>query len=194
MNQLKRIAGAGFALLTMLCAVILGVTILFGAAGCDNGTTKQCECPNKIHGNAPCACGGVGCICEQKEYSLAYNVRVINETGGKLSVGLIADIRNAMDAIYDSNNALMNGVSTRHATITITNGTDGYDLESINGNTIRIGSQFMVNYADIEFNISEIFTDMMTKPDPNASVMNESNSNINIANGRDMNAKAGLVA
>jgi hypothetical protein len=181
MNQLKRITGSGFTLLTILWTAILGVATLFGAIGCDNGT-KQCDCPNKIHGNSSCNCGDVDCICEQREYSLDYNVKVINETGGKLRAGLITDIETAMDDITAS---IMASISTRNAKIIITNDDD----DDFTYDTITIGSRYLVDYASIKFNLEYMFGEM-----EKILSMNRHNSSTYLVNGKDMNASAGWVA
>jgi hypothetical protein len=87
-----------------LAAALIGAAALFGVAGCDDGSSpKLCVCPDKIHGNAPCDCGGVDCVCEQKEWQLTYGT-LTNETGNKLAgheIGNINEALETLDDIYD---------------------------------------------------------------------------------------------
>jgi hypothetical protein len=79
MNQLKRIAGVGFALLTMLCAIILGIATLFGATGCDNGSSpEKCNCPNgTAHLEGTTCCDGINCECITR-YTATFDGKTIN--------------------------------------------------------------------------------------------------------------------
>jgi hypothetical protein len=129
-----------------------------------------CECDDKIHGSAPCDCDGDDCDCEQKEYSLAYNVKVINETGAKLRPGLIADITEVMNSIDTPSYVLMglsiNDVSSRHAEIIITGGTEGGDGEAFDGDTIKIGKQYLLTDDDVLPTLEVMFYDMLQEADP----------------------------
>jgi hypothetical protein len=55
---------------------------LMALAGCDDGNVA-CNCPDKIHGNAPCGCGGTDCTCKQKFYTLDhYGIILEDRTNG----------------------------------------------------------------------------------------------------------------
>jgi hypothetical protein len=111
------------------------------------------------------------------EYYLDYNVKVVNQTGGQFREGLIDDIENAMDAINGTDNSLMTKVSSRNASIIITSGNEGESGEVDNGNTIKIGSQFLPDSINTEVNIYVMFLNMITK----SMALNNINSDIRLA-------------
>jgi hypothetical protein len=87
------IAGFGIGLMTL--------------AGCGITNPPACNCPDKIHGNAPCDCGGIDCTCKQKEYSLAtWPITIVDETGGLITQELLTKIDNAFSyckqKVFDS--------------------------------------------------------------------------------------------
>jgi hypothetical protein len=163
----------------------LGVATLFS---CDNGTTTSnpCSCPVKIHGNEPCKCGGDECSCEQKTWNTnLYNVTVDNQTGVKLPVDLITNIKNAMNAMNAIDAGLMSNVSSRNATVNIINGSSSNVLD---GNTIEIGIERLDEYIDVYAELGSLFPDMILQPDSNAGAMLQFDSNtIRLANGKNMN-------
>ncbi|MDR2019199.1 MAG: hypothetical protein LBQ14_00355 [Treponema sp.] len=140
-----------------ILAAGLGVAAMLTPAACDNGTgTDPCRCPDKIHGSALCGCGGADCVCEQKEWALDYNIKVINETGEKLRAGLITDVTSAMNVINGEDVSLMSVISARNVTISITTGED----DAVTYNTITIGSQYMISYNAIKGNLEYMFGEM----------------------------------
>jgi hypothetical protein len=122
------------------------------------------------------------------EYYLDYNVKVINETGGQFRDGLIGDVTTAMSyldtADYVNAGLSMNEVSSRHAEIIITNGTEGGDGEAFDGDTIKMGKSYLSTYNQVEVMLEGNFYDMLQMPDPKATSMNRSNSIIRLVNGR----------
>jgi hypothetical protein len=171
MNLLKRITVAGFALLAML----------FGVTGCDNGT-KQCDCPNKIHGNAPCACGDIGCVCKPQFYELGHGITLKNESGIKDIDDKIALIEGTLTWMETNDTSVLAIVDARNVEMVLVAGstfiperervTIGYDL---------ITESNATNY------VSGILFDM------SGIAMNKPNSNTYLVNGRDLNTNAGWV-
>jgi hypothetical protein len=184
MNQLKRIAGADFALLTVLCAVILGVATLFGATGCDNGSNK-CDCENKIHGNSACNCGGIDCTCEQEEWTLNYGIKLDNQSGAFIGKnGQIALINTVLSDIYNNINAgLIDGTIYKNGKIIVES--NSYTGHFKNGNNINISIDAFVNESLLNTTLQTALTDLVS--------LKRFDFNIRLANGNNMNAKDGWV-
>jgi hypothetical protein len=149
----------------ILAVVGLAVVALFGA-GCKNSETPaaKCECPDKIHGSEPCACGGVDCACEQKEYALAHNVTVINETGEKLRAGLIDDITAALNALSTSESLqfTFSDASARNPKVILANTINGDQIyEIIDRNTVKLRNQFLEKYSTVEVALEQAFEVML---------------------------------
>jgi hypothetical protein len=120
-----------------------------GLVGCDNLTnlpeppkkpqSKECMCPDKIHGNAPCDCNAIECECEQKEWALKYNLTLINETGEKIgdTKGIVEEGLDLINSKNPTFSALMTDVAALNAKIIITSN-GKWDR---NGNSLTIGKQ-----------------------------------------------------
>jgi hypothetical protein len=131
-----------------------------GLAGCANPANsseppKECMCPDKIHGNAPCGCGAIECACEQKEWALKYNLTLVNETGEKIG-DIKGNVEEGLDILNDYESALMTDVVARNAKIVITSNDD---KEVTNENTVTIGKQFLNERT--QFLLSMAFEGMM---------------------------------
>jgi hypothetical protein len=185
MNQLKRIAGAGFGLLTMLCAVILGVATLFGATGCDNGT-KKCDCENKIHGNSACNCGGVDCTCEQKEWTLNYEIKLDNQSGTFMGKnGQIALINEVLDELRSANSTEFDN--------TITSKNPQIIVES-NSYPSFVRNDNIINISIIDaFAAKDILKSILTGALIDMISINRFNSTTYLVNGKNVNVKNGWV-
>jgi hypothetical protein len=128
---------------------VLLIVVMFTMAGCDNGTEADtCRCVDKIHGNAPCDCGGVDCVCEQKEWSMKYNITLENQTGAKLG-DLYEIVRDALDLIHDDEFFSGEDLSAVSRIIIVLND----DAASFSASTITVGKDRLtdVDNTAIEF-------------------------------------------
>jgi hypothetical protein len=162
---------------------MMAVAALLGFASCDNETTTSdpiCNCPNKIHGTAPCDCGGVDCACEQKEWTLNYGIKLNNQTQSSIK-NKIPLINEILDDLDTSASYFTTVKSRTNVTLTIVSG-NGYNV--INANTIEIGVNELDEAEAVIFGfLYTAFYDMAQ-----ISVMNDRfNSKIRLANGENMN-------
>jgi hypothetical protein len=188
MNQLKRIAGADFALLTMLCAGIMGIAMLFGATGCDNGTTKVCECPSgTAHLEGTTCCNGVGCECITR-YTAAFDGKTINidDRSKELSPDKLSAIRTCLST-YSAPTSEINIIKSVLSLIVIEK-TNSYTEYKTENNIIYLNVDGINIAGATAGALIEIYNGNAT------AMFNILNSNIRLASGRDMNAKAGWVA
>jgi hypothetical protein len=151
---------------------VLGAVALFGLSVCGNGTTDPtCDCPEKVHGNEPCGCGLPNCMCVQKEWSLAHNLTLVNETGEMFRAGFLADIDTTFVQLNIDDPSLLPAVATRNVRIIIIPGIYQHDNSAFDGSTIRIGEQSLTDLVGVYINLDVLFRDMLSKPDPNAVSM-----------------------
>ncbi|MDR3208996.1 MAG: hypothetical protein LBT45_04100 [Rickettsiales bacterium] len=97
------IAGFGIGLMT------------FAGCGDKNGggitNPPACNCPDKIHGNAPYDCGGIDCECEQRYYTLNCGI-VLEDTTGQIIASHIEIINEILDECETTgiNNLINKGI------------------------------------------------------------------------------------
>jgi hypothetical protein len=133
-----------------------------------------CECPDKIHGNAPCDCNGEDCTCKQKFYTLNYGIQLEDQTNGALTAGHIAIVNQAMDEINDFNSNNMNALIDKGLKFTIISGNN----ISRNGSTIVVGIDNIISSLGFRGGIGNYLGDLIAY---------NFNSNIYLANGRTLN-------
>ena len=73
---------------TISAFALAALALLFTA--CPD-TNTPCACAVKLHGSAPCACGGSDCGCKQKEYAL-YGGKTLEDTTGLITSANIAKL------------------------------------------------------------------------------------------------------
>jgi hypothetical protein len=130
-----------------LAAALIGAAALFGAAGCDDGSSpKLCVCPNgTVHENFGCECGGVNCVCTHTLYHLNYGITLEDQTGGALTEGHIAVINEYLDEIYNFNALNMTTLANKGLKFTIVSGI----AINRNGSTISVGIENITNALDL---------------------------------------------
>lgn len=94
-----------------------------------------------------------------------YNLTLVNETGEKFGQ-LKEDITGALDINTNYPHITLD-VSGRTATITLINGSDGGDGNALNGNTVKVGEQYLRSCIEVYADLGTLLADMTFRPDPN---------------------------
>jgi hypothetical protein len=95
-NTLKAIHGA----VKAGAAVCFIIMALF--SGCkDTVSSSPCTCQEKIHGSAPCECGGENCDCKQRNYPL-YGGVVLEDTTGLITENNRIDLNQILKDLDDA--------------------------------------------------------------------------------------------
>jgi hypothetical protein len=136
-----------------------------------------CECPDKIHGNAPCDCNGEDCDCKQKFYTLNYGMTLEDQTGGSITSAHINLVNSSLDAAKTYEGSLIDDVTSAHdIKIIITSGAS----YSRNGDDFMIGIDNLVDLDHINAILGAFLYQVIS--------FNNFNSNIYLASGNG-NAK-----
>jgi hypothetical protein len=179
-----------------LAAGLMGIATIFGPTACENPANgdngpKKCDCPDKIHGDAPCNCGGEDCECKQKEYNNLVNfstLTVVDET----AQGLVTeDFINTLDGYFLelANDSIFIGLKNngRNYKMIIRDDLVGdYYLSNNNLN------QIMVKFGSLAFRMIGAIIDCLYEGFPTEQDLTATyfpNNNIRLENGETINTK-----
>jgi hypothetical protein len=110
---------------------------------------KECECQEKIHGTAPCDCGGIDCACEQKEWALNHGIKLDNQTNVLLGQeGKIELINLILDDLKQSSPATIAAAANGGMKIIVES--SSYNGYTKNGNIFKISINSFVNRTTLE--------------------------------------------
>jgi hypothetical protein len=149
----------------MTAAGMLGVATIFGAAACKHPSDptpdpKLCVCPDKIHGDAPCACDADAglCDCKQKFYNLGISGIKLEDAAG-LTTDLQRQYLIDRLTINIADPSVDEAIS-RNTTIKIVAGSGAV---ATGYKTIELGiGAFVLDYATFDGLVTGAMFDMMT--------------------------------
>jgi hypothetical protein len=145
----------------------IGVCLVIGLmalAGCDDGNVA-CNCPDKIHGNAPCGCGGIDCTCKQRYYTLNCGI-VLEDTTGQITSSHIELTNEAFD---DIDADVMNTLINKGLRIKVISG----NSHSMSNNEVSVGIDNFANRGVLGYALNDHLVNLLT-------CINNFNSNIHL--------------
>jgi hypothetical protein len=178
-----------------IAAASLSAMALFGAAGCKNSETPaaKCECPNgTIHEAGEACCDGVGCACKEvKYYEVTFQdkkIPVEDRSGEKVTqkeLGIIQNSLNSTELFLFTNDLPALGKATNNLSKIIIKDVAAGDSDRIGG-VIYLDFDYLSGLAENSISL-EIDNQIWNIILDSALTFNKSNSNIRLANGKNMN-------
>jgi hypothetical protein len=174
--------------ISLLKSILFSFILVLVLTGCDNGPDPElCTCPDKVHGDAPCACDADAglCDCKQKEFVLIPGITLEDNTGGLVTNEQIQRLTNKL-LEYITDPVVITAVSRNTKIRIVTGG----DYHTINGNTIEFGIGIL-SIGDMLFEgvVTSTLYDMTNLPEPVTLLgkrFDSARNTVRIARGKSM--------